>query len=115
MCFVQPKPVSRWRCFAGIGGATGNVILVWLVLGTAAAVMAGTGSGLAAPEFTDEIVIRSHEGEYFTFINPAAVVTAKGTVILFLEGRKGSNSDFASSDLVAMRSTDAGQTWSKPQ
>ena len=35
--------------------------------------------------------------------------------MLFLEGRKGSHSDFTAIDLLALRSHDGGRTWSEPQ
>ncbi len=49
---------------------------------------------------------------YHTFRIPALVVTTKGTVLAFAEGRKDSPRDDGNIDLVMKRSTDHGETWS---
>jgi sialidase-1 len=41
------------------------------------------------------------------------VVTAKGTVLLFCEGRKNSRRDSGDIDLLMKRREDGGKTWSK--
>jgi sialidase-1 len=48
---------------------------------------------------------------YHTFRIPSLVVTAKGTVLAFAEGRKHGTSDTGDIDLVMRRSTDGGETW----
>ncbi len=62
-----------------------------------------------------EPIYVSGEGGYHTFRIPAAVVTAKGTVLAFAEGRRNSASDTGDIDLVLRRSEDRGGTWSDPQ
>ena len=52
--------------------------------------------------------------EYLILI-PAVVVTKKGTVLAFCEGRKGSRSDTGNIDILLKRSTDGGKTWAGPQ
>ncbi|WP_030932300.1 sialidase family protein [Streptomyces sp. NRRL S-646] len=51
-----------------------------------------------------------HEG-YASYRIPAAVVTAKGTLLAFCEGRVRSASDHGHIDIVLKRSTDGGRTW----
>lgn len=48
---------------------------------------------------------------YHTYRIPALCVTAKGTLLAFCEGRKGSASDSGDIDLVLKRSQDGGATW----
>ena len=43
---------------------------------------------------------------------PSLIVTKKGTLLAFAEGREG-RSDSGDIDLVMKRSTDNGKTWSK--
>ncbi|HTN77720.1 MAG TPA: sialidase family protein, partial [Pirellulaceae bacterium] len=45
---------------------------------------------------------------------PGLVVTAKGSLLAYCEARR-TNSDWGEIDLLLRRSTDGGQTWSKPQ
>jgi sialidase-1 len=52
---------------------------------------------------------------YHTYRIPALVVTAKGTVLAFCEGRKNSASDTGSIDLLVKRSSDHGEVWSGQQ
>lgn len=54
-------------------------------------------------------------GDYYhTYRIPAVVVTEKGTVLAFCEGRQ-SRSDHSQNDIVLKRSTDGGKTWSPLQ
>lgn len=48
---------------------------------------------------------------YHTYRIPSAIVTPKGTVLAFCEGRRKSRSDTGDIDLVLRRSTDGGATW----
>jgi sialidase-1 len=52
---------------------------------------------------------------YHTYRIPAVIVTRKGTVLAFCEGRKGGRSDAGNIDMMLKRSTDGGATWSKQQ
>ena len=62
----------------------------------------------------DEVFVSGTEG-YHTFRIPSAIVSQKGTVLAFSEGRKGSQSDTGDIDLVLKRSLDGGETWKPMQ
>ena len=74
---------------------------------------------LAAPAQGDEIreqaLWTSGENAYHTYRIPAMVVTTRGTILAFCEGRKGGSSDAGNIDLLIRRSQDNGQTWSAAQ
>lgn len=57
----------------------------------------------------------SGTGDYHTYRIPAMVVTNKGTILAFCEGRKNRNSDTGDIDTLLRRSTDNGKTWSDVQ
>jgi len=57
----------------------------------------------------------SGEGGYHTYRIPSLLVTAKGTLLAFCEGRKKSSSDTGDIDLLLRRSLDGGKTWEKTQ
>lgn len=71
----------------------------------------------AATELPEEIVdvFCDGMGGYYGFRIPSALVTDKGTVLAFAEGRPTSLSDAGGNDLVLRRSTDGGLTWSDMQ
>lgn len=56
------------------------------------------------------LFVGGQEG-YRSFRIPSAIVTAKGTVLAFCEGRKNGASDTGDIDLVLKRSIDGGKTW----
>lgn len=58
-----------------------------------------------------ELFLGGRDG-YHTYRIPALVVTRRGTVLAFCEGRRNSGSDSGDIDLVLRRSTDGGRTWS---
>lgn len=66
-----------------------------------------------APEQVDLFV--SGTDGYHTYRIPSLIVSAKGTVLAFCEGRKNSGSDAGAIDLVLKRSPDGGQTWQPMQ
>lgn len=49
---------------------------------------------------------------YDTYRIPAIIVTARGSILAFCEGRKSSRSDTGDIDLLVKRSEDGGRTWS---
>ncbi len=61
-----------------------------------------------------DIYISGQDG-YHTYRIPSLLVTPKGTLLAFAEGRKSSRSDTGHIDLVLKRSTDQGHTWSALQ
>jgi len=60
-------------------------------------------------------VFVSGQGGYHTYRIPSVIVTKKGTVLAFCEGRKASRSDTGDIDLMLRRSTDGGRTFQKQQ
>jgi len=58
-----------------------------------------------------EAVFTSGKEGYHTFRIPSLLVTKKGTVLAFCEGRKTSADDHGDLDLVLKRSADGGNTW----
>ena len=57
----------------------------------------------------------SGEGGYHTYRIPALVVSTKGTILAFCEGRQHGMGDAGKIDLVLKRSFDNGKTWSEMQ
>jgi sialidase-1 len=77
-------------------------------------------AGLATPARAEEQlelvdVFTSGSDGYHTFRIPALVVTTKGTLLAFCEGRKASKSDNGDIDLVLRRSIDDGKSWQPMQ
>src|SRR5437764_5346883 len=71
------------------------------------------GLVFAAPPQTD--VFRAGEGGYHTYRIPALIVSPKGTLLEFCEGRKNSASDTGDIDVLLRRSVDGGKTWEAVQ
>lgn len=69
------------------------------------------GVKLCAAEPVESIPFRVGDDGYFTYRIPSLVVTSKGTLLAFCEGRKTSESDDGDNDLVLRRSFDGGKTW----
>jgi sialidase-1 len=57
-----------------------------------------------------DVFVSGQDG-YHTYRIPSVIVTPKGTVLAFCEGRKKGRSDTGDIDLVVKRSTDGGATW----
>lgn len=55
------------------------------------------------------------QGGYHTYRIPSLIVTAKGTLLAFCEGRKKSTSDTGDIDLLLRRSFDRGESWQAVQ
>ena len=60
-------------------------------------------------------VFTAGQGDYHTYRIPSVIVSGKGTVLAFCEGRKKSTSDTGDIDLVLKRSFDGGKTWQPMQ
>ncbi len=71
----------------------------------------------AAPldQFAQTDVFVSGQDGYNTYRIPSLIVTSKGTMLAFCEGRKRGTSDTGNIDLVLKRSFDSGKTWQKMQ
>lgn len=63
----------------------------------------------AEPELTDVFV--AGKGGYHTYRIPSLLVTPKGAVLIFCEGRRDSRSDDGNNDLLLRRSTNSGRSW----
>lgn len=61
--------------------------------------------------FEEQVLFRSGSDGYHTFRIPSVIVTSKGTVLAFAEGRKNSAADHGDIDLVLRRSLDGGKSW----
>ncbi|HZG23921.1 MAG TPA: sialidase family protein, partial [Chitinophagaceae bacterium] len=71
----------------------------------------GNISAQQAP-FTDTtLLFEPTAGGYTMFHVPALVITTKGTVLAFTEGRYGKGKDWDDMDLLLRRSLDGGNTW----
>ncbi|MCE9531179.1 MAG: glycoside hydrolase [Planctomycetes bacterium] len=78
------------------------------------AMFLATSCTFAAEPERSAVFVSGKEG-YHTFRIPSVIVTAKGTVLAFCEGRKNGRSDTGEIDLVMKKSTDGGKTWSALQ
>ncbi|MFF4355679.1 exo-alpha-sialidase [Streptomyces sp. NPDC001604] len=65
----------------------------------------------AADGCTSSVPYLSGEGGYDTYRIPATVVTGRGTVLAFAEGRHNGAGDTGNIDVVLRRSVDGGCTW----
>ena len=77
-----------------------------LVVGLLTGVRAAAGEG----RLETDVFVSGKDG-YHTFRIPALIVTTRGTLLAFCEGRKTSRSDHGDIDLVLRRSADGGKTW----
>ncbi len=59
----------------------------------------------------DSTRVFTPSGAYASMRIPALVMSKKGTLLAFCEGRIGTASDWADMDLLMRRSTDKGKTW----
>ncbi len=71
------------------------------------------GAAIAAPASLEQTALwtAGQEG-YHTYRIPSLLVTGKGSVLAFCEGRKTGSGDHGDVALVMKRSTDGGRTWS---
>jgi sialidase-1 len=70
---------------------------------------------LQAESLTQMELFRAGEGGYHTYRIPSLIVTQRGTVLAFCEGRKRGTSDAGDIDLLLRRSRDGGKTWDAQQ
>lgn len=61
------------------------------------------------------VVFQSGEGGYHTYRIPALIVTKKGTLLAFCEGRKNGRGDSGEINALLRRSFDGGRTWGPMQ
>jgi sialidase-1 len=68
-------------------------------------------SAAQGQEITQTPVFVAGQNGYHTYRIPSVIVTAKGTLLAFCEGRKLGRADSGDIDLVLRRSLDGGRTW----
>ena len=74
-----------------------------------------TATASDAPKPLAEMdVFVSGTGGYHTYRIPAIVLSGKGALLAFCEGRKSGRGDAGNIDMLVRRSTDRGETWSEP-
>jgi sialidase-1 len=73
-------------------------------------VFVGLAKALSAQILPVDVYTAKQDG-YFAYRIPSLLVTPKGTLLAFCEGRKTMLSDDGNNDLVLKRSTDHGRTW----
>ena len=72
-------------------------------------------SGQGGPGSLSSPLFVAGEKGYHTYHIPALIVSSKGTLLAFCEGRKKSTSDAGDIDLLLRRSLDGGLTWKPTQ
>lgn len=65
--------------------------------------------------FEQEDLFVNGQNDYHTYRIPSMIVTKKGNLLAFCEGRRGGGGDAGDIDLLVKRSTDNGKTWSSQQ
>jgi sialidase-1 len=85
-------------------------------LGAALLAVCPAGRAPAAPPlFQQTAVFRSGENGYHTYRIPALIVTRKGTLLAFSEGRSDGQGDSGAIHTLLRRSADGGRFWSPQQ
>jgi sialidase-1 len=82
--------------------------LIWLAMFACSLTTIGLADD-TSPQMAD-VFVSGSEG-YHTFRIPALLVSQKGTLLAFCEGRKTGRGDHGDLDLVLKRSSDGGKTW----
>ena len=75
----------------------------------------GLETALASSDLLETDVFVSGKQGYHTYRIPSLIVTQKGTLLAFCEGRKTSQMDHGDIDLVLRRSIDGGRSWEPMQ
>lgn len=63
----------------------------------------------------EQTVYVAGTGGYHTYRIPSLIVTPKGTLLAFCEGRKNSSADYGNIDILLRRSRDLGRNWGPAQ
>jgi sialidase-1 len=79
------------------------------------ALLCAIARAVPAAEPVQEAVFTAGQDGYHTYRIPSVIVTKKGSVLAFCEGRKNGRGDAGDIDLLLKRSTDGGTTWEKTQ
>lgn len=75
------------------------------------AILLFVSSVSSGTEPVKQVLYESGANGYHTYRIPGLVLTTKGTLLAFCEGRKTSRSDHGDLDLLVRRSSDGGATW----
>jgi len=78
---------------------------------TLLALLCLTANALAVEPVFHPVFVPASDG-FKSIRIPSVVITPKGTLLAFAEGRLNANSDQAENKIIAKRSTDSGATWS---
>lgn len=65
--------------------------------------------------FEEQALLTNGLGGYACYRIPAITTMPNGTLVAFVEGRVSGCADFGNVDLLVLRSSDQGKTWSSPQ
>ena len=95
----------------GTPGLFSYVRFMVLISSTALLASCHTGRMMASRPVVDSAVVFAPLQTYATTRIPAIVVTNKGTLLAFCEGRLSGSGDWAAIDILLRRSTDGGKTW----
>lgn len=68
----------------------------------------------AGPELQKSDVFTAGAGGYEVYRIPGIIVTPKGALLAYAEGRKSGSADWGAIDIVMRRSEDGGSSWSQP-
>jgi sialidase-1 len=71
-------------------------------------------SNVSKPSKSRQMLFEGEKGGYAIYRIPGMITTKSGTMIAYVEARS-SESDWAPMDIIMVRSTDSGKTWSKPK
>lgn len=78
-------------------------------------VLAAPGMSAFAQTLAKVDLFEAGKEDYALYRIPGLVVTPKGTVLAYCEGRKNKSGDWGHIDLLLRRSTDGGKTWEPRQ
>ena len=99
-------------------GRAGDQAMIRTMIGTVAILAAVTSAPARQREAAAPLLIEvfaAGEGGYHTYRIPSAILTQKGTLLAFAEGRRAGAGDAGDIDLVLRRSHDGGRTWTPIQ
>ena len=99
-------------------GRAGAQAMIRTMIGTVAILAAVTSAPARQREAAAPLLIEvfaAGEGGYHTYRIPSAILTQKGTLLAFAEGRRAGAGDAGDIDLVLRRSHDGGRTWTPIQ
>jgi len=94
---------------------TDNRLLQTLIAPLVLAALAFAQASAQDRDLTQEAVFEAGKDGYHTYRIPSLIVSPKGTLLAFCEGRKNGRGDAGDIDLVLKRSFDGGRTWRSMQ